>query len=317
MTMAEILLTGATGFLGRHTLPLLEQEYGRRSVKAVSSRDYDLCDIGQVQALFRDHKPEVVVHFAGYSGGILANRTFPADFYFRNTVLTALVFEAAAHNGVTKIVYPFGGCSYPAAADSPIDEGQLWTGYPQAESAAYSTAKMMGTVAAKAYRAQHGMQTSLMVPGNMYGEFDNFHPDHSHVIPAFIRRFHEAKAACQGRVEMWGSGRPERDFVYAGDVARTVPYFIETYDSDEPVNISTGSTMTIRRLAETVASVIGYSGEVIWDLSRPDGQMSKIFDTTRMNALGLRCSTGIEAGLKRTIAWFEKNCERGSDGIRL
>src|SRR6202142_944764 len=168
----RILLTGASGFLGRHTLPVLARHYGADNVTGVGSRDYDLMQPAAVDRLLSDVKPEVVVHYAAYSGGIGANRTYPADFYFRNTVLTALMFDAAARHGVKKLVYPMGGCSYPAKASSPIDEAQLWTGFPQAESAPYSTAKMMGTVAATAYRRQHGLDAVVIIPGNMYGEYD-------------------------------------------------------------------------------------------------------------------------------------------------
>jgi GDP-L-fucose synthase len=315
--MTEILLTGATGFLGRHVRPVLEERYGAEAVAVVSSRDYDLTDPRAVERMLDDKKPKAIVHLAAYSGGILANRTFPADFYFRNTVLTALVFEAAARRGVRKIVYPFGGCSYPAKATSPIDEAQLWTGYPQGESAAYSTAKMMGMVAARAYRTQHGMRTSLIVPGNLYGEYDNFHPEHSHVIPALIRRFHEACVDGRKSVVMWGTGRPERDFVYAGDVAATIPYFLDDYDSDEPVNLSSGTTTSIRALSEQIARLTGFSGQLEWDGTKPDGQMVKIFDVRRMKSLGLSCNLPLEKGLERTIAWFRKHYADRSDGIRL
>ncbi|MDA8231413.1 MAG: NAD-dependent epimerase/dehydratase family protein [Magnetospirillum sp.] len=313
----KVLLTGATGFLGRHTVPVLRARYGADAVVAVSSKDYDLMDPVQVRRMFEDHKPDVVVHYAAYSGGIGANRTYPADFYYRNTILTALVFEAAARAGVAKMVYPMGGCSYPAKAASPIGESQLWCGYPQTESAGYSTAKMMGTVAAQAYRAQHGMRTSVIIPGNMYGEFDNFHPLDSHVVPAMIRRYYEAGLTAQRTIEMWGTGAPQRDFVYAADVAATIPYFIESYDDDLPVNISTGTTTPIRTLAETIARLVGFAGEIVWDTAKPDGQMVKIFDTTRLSGLGLACSTPLEEGLRRTIAWFAANYAGRADGLRL
>lgn len=315
--MTDILLTGASGFLGRHVLPVLQRRYGADAVVPVSSSDYDLTDSAAAVRMLEDVKPRVVVHLAAYSGGILANRTFPADFYFRNTVMTALVFEAAARRDVEKFVYPFGGCSYPAGASSPIGENQLWAGYPQAESAAYSTAKMMGAVAARAYRAQYGMRTSLMIPGHIYGEYDNFHPEHSHVIPALIRRFHEARLGNKASVTMWGSGAPERDFVYAGDVAETVPFFIDTYDDDEPVNLSTAKRTSISDLSVLVASLTGFQGGLEWDTSKPDGQMVKIFDNARMKALGLSCETDLRSGLVATIAWFRQHYDAGSGGLRL
>jgi GDP-L-fucose synthase len=313
----KVLLTGATGFLGRHTLPVLVERYGRDKVVAVSSRDADLIDRAAVDRLLYEHKPEVVVHLAAYSGGIGANRTYPADFYFRNTVLTALMFDAAARHKVRKMVYPMGGCSYPAKATSPIDEAQLWTGFPQPESAPYSTAKMMGTVAAFSYRRQYGLDTSVIIPGNMYGEYDNFHQLDSHVVPAMIRRYHEAGLNRAEEVLMWGTGKPERDFVYAADVAKVIPYFIEQYSSDDWVNISSGVRTPIRELAETIAQLVGYGGRITWDTSKPDGQMVKIFDTHRLTALGLSCETTLRDGLARTIEWFARHYADRSDGLRL
>ena len=313
----RVVLTGATGFLGRHTLPILEQHYGREHVKGLSSRDYDLMNPEAVQALFRDLQPDVVVHFAAYSGGIGANRAFPADFYYRNTLLTALMFEAAAKHQIKKLVYAMGGCSYPAKAFSPISEDQLWQGYPQDESAGYSTAKMMGTVASRSYRTQYGLNSVVMIPGNMYGEYDNFRTQESHVVPAMIRRYYEAMLKGQDEVAMWGSGAPQRDFVYAGDVARLVPAFIDDYHSSEPVNCSSGPTTSIKDLAQMIAQYAGYKGRIAWDATKPDGQMVKIFDTKRLHAMGLSCDTSMDEGLKRTMAWFAQHYDQASDGLRL
>lgn len=312
-----ILVTGATGFLGRHAMPVLQGAYGKENVVGVNSQDFDLMQRDQVEALLDKYKPEVVVHLAAYSGGIGANRDFPADFYFRNTILTANMFDVAARRGVRKLLYPMGGCSYPAKAASPIGEDQLWQGYPQPESAGYSTAKMMGTVAATSYRRQYGLNATVIIPGNMYGEFDNFRNSESHVVPAMIRRYHEAQLNGLQTIEMWGSGKPERDFVYAGDVAAVLPYFIDQFDESGPVNISSGTRTSIRTLAETIASLTGFAGEIVWDTTKPDGQMIKIFDPARLNALGLACNTPLETGLRRTIAWFMDNYAAAGDGLRL
>ena len=246
-----------------------------------------------------------------------ANREFPASFYDRNTILTALMFEAAAEHGVEKLLYPMGGCSYPAKAVSPIDETQLWQGYPQKESAAYSTAKMMGLVASDAYRQERGLHSVVIIPGNMYGEFDNFREKESHVVPALVRRYYEAKLAGKASVMAWGTGRATRDFVYAGDVAALFPYFLEEYDSTEPVNISSGTTTSIRELTETIRELAGFEGEIAWDASKPDGQLEKIFDVTRMKGLGLSCPTSLREGLKKTIDWFARNYSNAGDGLRL
>lgn len=313
----KILLTGATGFLGRHTLPVLEKAYGAENVAAVSSSDYDLMDPHQVDACLTDHKPEAIVHYAAYSGGIGANRKFPADFYYRNTILTAHMFEMAGRHKVKKLVYPMGGCSYPATATSPIGEDQMWKGYPQDESAGYSAAKMLGIVAARSYRTQYGLNATVIVPGNMYGEYDNFRNEESHVVPAMIRRYYETNKAGAKEITMWGSGRPERDFVYAGDVAKTIPFFIERYEGPGPVNLSSGTRISIKKLAETIAEMVGFQGEIEWDRDKPDGQMVKIFDTKYMIELGLSAPTSLRDGLKKTIDWFAANYDGATEGLRL
>jgi len=315
--MSKILLLGASGFLGRHTLPVLEQKYGKENIVAVCSKDYDLLNFNECQRMFKEIKPEFVVHFAAYSGGIGANKAYPADFYHINILLQSHVFKCAADYGVKKMVYPIGGCSYPSDAKSPIDEGQMWRGYPQQESAGYSAAKMLGIVASKSYRSQYGLKTSVIVPGNMYGEYDNFIYADSHVLPAMLRRYYEAKINNLPEVLMWGSGKPQRDFVYAGDVAKAIPYFIDEYDSDEIVNISSGTTTSIKELAEMIKKFTAYSGEIRWDTQKPDGQMIKIFDTTKMKSLGLTCPTTLLEGIEKTALWLEKNYKDKSDGIRL
>lgn len=315
--VSRILVTGASGFLGRHLLPVLESEYPRESVIGVSSSDADLMDRSAVDRLLEAMKPTAVVHLAAYSGGIGANRKYPANFYYRNTLLTAHMFDAAAQAGVFKLIYTMGGCSYPANAPSPISERQLWQGFPQRESAGYSTAKMMGTVASAAYRVQYGLNSVVLIPGNMYGEWDNFRNDESHVVPAMIRRYWEARRNRLSEVVMWGTGRPERDFVYAGDVAACMPFFINGYDSSEPVNVSTGTRVSIQTLAETIADIVGFDGRIVWDSTKPDGQMIKIFDTTRLTSLGLGCGTALRDGLRKTIDWFATHYDSQSDGLRV
>jgi len=313
----KIVVTGATGFLGRHLLPILSARHGSAQVVGLSSRDYDLMDPIQVRRMFAQQRPDVLVHLAAYSGGIGANRAYPADFYHRNTLLTTLTFHEAARHKVQKLVYTMGGCSYPASATSPIDEGQMWNGYPQSESAGYSAAKKMGIVASTSYRQQYGLNSIVLIPGNMYGEYDNFRQQESHVVPAMIRRYYEAQRSGQKTVVMWGSGEPQRDFVYAGDVARAIAFCLEHYDSSQPLNISSGTRTSIKQLATTVKALTGYRGDIVWDTSQPDGQMVKIFDVTRLHALGIFCPTPLEEGLRRTIDWFARNYAARSDGLRL
>jgi len=312
----NITVTGASGFFGRHLLPALHCAYGSQ-VTGISSNDYDLTEPGAVRAMFRDLRPDILVHLAAYVGGIGANRDYPADFFYRNILLSSLLFEGAARYGVRKLIYPMGGCSYPASAASPISEHEIWNGYPQHESAPYSIAKKTGLVASRAYRDQYGLNSIVIIPGNMYGEYDNFDLNGSHVIPGMIRRFYEAKHSGASEVVVWGTGAVLRDFVYAGDVAGAVQYFIEKYDSVEPVNISTGTATSISELAETIARLTEFTGRIVFDHSKPDGQRAKIFDTTRMRSLGLSCPTSLNDGLQRTIHWFAKNYQSRGDGIRL
>ena len=193
MDAGTIVVTGATGFLGRHLLPILRARYGAEHVVGLCSRDYDLLDPVQVRRLFAERRPRVLIHLAAYSGGIGANRTYPADFFYRNILFTTLAFQGAAEAGVEKMIFTMGGCSYPAKAASPINEAQMWEGYPQPESAGYSVAKKMGLVASASYRTQYGLNSVVLIPGNMYGEFDNFRANESHVVPGLIRRYYEAK----------------------------------------------------------------------------------------------------------------------------
>ncbi|MBM3450328.1 MAG: NAD-dependent epimerase/dehydratase family protein [Armatimonadetes bacterium] len=315
MSARRVVVTGATGFLGRHVTPVLEARYGRDAVVGVSRRQYDLTDPARARALFAELRPHVVVHLAGYVGGIEANRTWPADFLHRNLLFVGNVFQAAAEHGIDKLVYTMGGCSYPATAASPIDESQMWAGYPQPDSAAYATAKKMGIVAAEAYRQQYGLRSVVLVPGNLYGEHDNFRARESHVIPALIRRFDEAAQDGSPAVTVWGNGTAKRDFVYAGDVARLVPFFIDG-DEPGPINLSSGVPTSVRTLAEEIRAATGFRGEIRWDVSKPEGQSVKIFDVRRLRALGLSCATSLRDGLAHTVAWYRDAVARAEPALR-
>jgi GDP-L-fucose synthase len=308
----RLLLTGATGFLGRHALEVLEPAF---EVCAVSRRDADLTDPGAAARLVAGTRPEVAVHLAGLVGGIGANLAAPADFARENLLVNVNLIDAAARGGVQKVVAFVGGCSYPADAPHPIPESALWSGYPQRENAPYSAAKRMVPVLLDAYRAQFGLRGAVAIPGNVYGPFDNFSATESHVVPALLRRFHEAVAAGEEIVTCWGTGAPTRDFLYAGDLAAVVPFLIDDYDDPAPLNVARGEPTSIRELAETVARVTGFTGAIAWDTSRPDGQSEKVLDTARMRALGLACPTPLEAGLRSTYAWFREALARGE--VRL
>ena len=311
----RILVTGAGGFLAAHIVPALRNAFPQATLLTVRRKDYDLLHETEVERMFRQERPTILVHLAAKVGGILANRTYPADFCYENLVSTVLVFESARRAGVRKLVGFMGGCSYPAAARSPIGEDQFWQGYPQPESAPYSAAKLMLLLLSASYRQQHGFDSVVLVPGNLYGEYDNFNLEAAHVVPAMLRKFVEARDADQPSVTFFGSGRPIRDFVYAGDVAALVPYFLTRYDSSAPVNISTQTGISVRELAEILRDLTGYRGTIGWDAAHPDGQMVKIYDAARLHGLGLRCPTPLREGLLRTIRWFETHRHGGE--VRL
>ncbi|MCB1070346.1 MAG: GDP-L-fucose synthase [Kiritimatiellae bacterium] len=306
----RILVTGANGFLGHHTVPLLRKAFAAELV-TVGRSDYDLLIPSEVERMFAEVQPDCVVHMAAKSGGIVDNKKRPADYYYENSVMNLHVLHTAFKAGVSKLLTFMGGCSYPAKATSPIGEDQMWNGLAQIESAGYSMAKKMLLIQSWAYRVQHGFNSVVLIPGNLYGEWDNFNLEQSHVIPALIRKYIEARDRGEATMTALGTGKPTRDFVYAGDVAATIPWFLANYDSSDPVNISSGTRTSIRELAESVKAVTGFEGEIVWDTSKPDGQMDKIFDVSRLKSLGLSCNTPLLEGLKRTAQWFDQARHEG------
>lgn len=307
----RILVTGATGFLGRHITPVLQRELDAQIIP-VGSRDYNLLHRDQVEAMLRDTKPDAVVHLAAKVGGIIANKKYPAEFFYENIVINTQTFQACYQAGVKRFLTFIGGCSYPSTAPSPIAEAQMWNGFPQFEAAPYSVAKKVMLVMSESYRRQYGFNSVVLIPGNVYGEWDNFNEEYSHVIPAMIRRYTEARESGAKSMVAYGSGRPTRDFVYAGDVAALVPWFLLNYNSSEGVNISSGTRTPIRELAETIREVTGFQGPIEWDTSKPDGQMDKIFSVDKLHALGLSCPTPLREGLQRTADWFMRARKEGT-----
>lgn len=302
----RVLVTGAAGFVGSNLVPMLRRT-GCELITPTRGQ-YDLTEQAEVRRLFADTRPDLVFHLAGLVGGILVNERYPADFCHQNLLMGTLVLHEAWKSGAGKYVTLVGGCSYPARAPSPIAEDELWNGYPQSESAPYSLAKRMAVVEAAAYRQQHGFNAVVLVPGNLYGPHDNFDLEAGHVIPALIRKFKEAVSERRREVTAWGTGRPVRDFVYVEDACEAILIAAEKHDRPEIVNISSGVPVTIREVVETVAELAGYDGRILWDSSKPDGQMAKGFDVTRMKSwLGYECRTPLREGLRKTLAWFESH----------
>lgn len=310
----RILVTGATGFLGHHIVPALRASFDTEVI-GVGRQDYDLLVGGQAEAMLAAIKPDAIIHLAARVGGVVANKTYPADFFYQNAIINTTLFHAAYKSGVKKLLTMIGSCCYPEEARSPYCEAQLWNGLPYMGSVGYAAAKKMVLIQSWAYRQQYGFNSVVLIPGNMYGEWDNFDLQDAHVVPALLRKYLEAQEHGHTQVVAFGTGRPARDFVYAGDVAAVIPWFLAHYDSSDPVNISTGTRVTIRELAETVKQATGFNGRIVWDASKPDGQMDKILDVTRMLKLGLNCPTTIEQGLLRTFQWFIKARKVGA--VRL
>jgi len=299
----KVLVTGATGFVGSNFVPLL-QKTGCQLITP-SRRNYDLLEQTRVRAMLQEHRPDLVFHFAGLIGGIGANKARPADFCYENLLMGTMMLHESWRAGVRKYITLMGGCSYPAHAPSPIRETELFNGMPQAESAPYSLAKAMSAIQAEAYRRQHTFNAVVLVPGNLYGPFDNFDLNNSHVIPALIRKYLEAKAAGKPEVTAWGSGKPTRDFVYVADVCEALKLAAETYNGSDIINLSSGRVVSIKELTETVAELTGYQGRVVWDTSKPDGQLYKGFDVSRMKTiLGYECRTSLRDGIRKTIDWY-------------
>jgi GDP-L-fucose synthase len=302
----RVLVTGASGFVGRNLTPILKRT-GCELI-APTRRDYDLLDQAQVRRMMADTKAQVVFHLAGLVGGIMANKEYPADYSYQNLLMGTMMLHESRQANVEKYIGLIGGCSYPATAPSPIAETELWKGYPQTESAPYSLSKAMTVVQAQAYRKQYDFNAIVLVPGNLYGPHDNFDLDNSHVIPALIRKYHEAKTSGQKEITAWGTGKPVRDFVYVEDACEAIVLAAEIYNGAEIINISSGRQTTIKELVETVAEVVGFDGSIHWDTSKPDGQMLKGFDVTRMREwLGYECHTSLREGLQKTVKWFEEN----------
>lgn len=303
----RILVTGGTGFLGRHLVEAL-RSHAPKSLNIVGSKNYDLTREEQVEKMFSDTRPDTVFHLAGLVGGIWANKERPADFFYRNLMMGTLVMHYAQRTGVEKLVAVGAGCGYPEHAPMPLKETGLWDGWPQKESAPYSLAKRMLTIQSAAYHRQYGFNSITCIPGNIYGEYDNFNLKDSHVIPALVRKFVEAKKDEKPHVEVWGSGTPTRDYVYAGDVAEGLLQAAQTYSGTEIVNLSSGQETSVRQICDELRAITGFRGEVKWLTDKPEGQKRRWFDVSKAkNDFGFTAKTSLGEGLKRTVDWYISN----------
>jgi GDP-L-fucose synthase len=296
-------VTGGAGFLGRYVVERLRAQGVEPFIPLVEN--WDLTQAGDVDRLFAEQEPELVIHLAAEVGGIGANRANPGRFWYSNLVMGANVLEQSRLHGVEKLVVVGTICAYPKFTPVPFKEEELWNGYPEETNAPYGIAKKALLVGAQAYRAQYGLDAIYLLPVNLYGPGDNFAVESSHVIPAQIRKMVEAKKRGEREVVLWGDGSPTREFLYVDDCAEAITLAAERYDGPDPVNIGTGSEISIRELAETIAELTGYEGELVWDTSKPNGQPRRCLDTERAARLfGFRASTPFRAGLERTVAWY-------------
>jgi GDP-L-fucose synthase len=303
----RVMVTGGEGFLGSHVVEKLN-EAGCDRVAVVRRRDFDLSQAEDVRRLFDGHRVDVLLHLAGLVGGIAANKARPADFFLQNLMMNTLTLHHAWLAGVEKVVAAGAGCGYPEHAPMPLRESSFWDGFPQAESAPYSLAKRMLHVQSMAYWEQHRFPVIVTVPGNIYGPYDNFDLENAHVIPALIRKFVSAVDQDLARLEVWGSGAPTRDFVYAGDVAEGILRAAEVYNRSELVNLASGRETSIRGVVETLGEISGFRGEVAWDDARPDGQSRRVFDVSRARAeMGWEARTSLRAGLATTMKWYREH----------
>jgi len=300
---AKVYIAGHRGLVGsaiwRHLMGR-----GFTSLVGVSSSQLDLRDREATAAFFRRERPDIVIDAAARVGGILANSTYPADFLSDNLRIQVNVMDAAKDVGVERLLFLGSSCIYPKLAEQPIKESSLLTGALEPTNDAYAIAKIAGILQVQANRRQHGRHWISAMPTNLYGPNDNFDPQSSHVLPALIRRFHEAKENSAGEVVLWGTGTPRREFLHVDDLAAASLFLLENYDSADTINVGVGQDVTIRELAEIVADVVGYDGALVQDPSKPDGTPRKLLDVSRINDLGWKATIPLRDGIAATYTWF-------------
>jgi GDP-L-fucose synthase len=307
----RVLVTGGGGFVGSRLVARLEQDC--HEVVAARRRDYDLTAPDDAQRLFADARPELVFHLAAEVGGIGANRANPGRYWYANLVMGANVLEQARLHGVGKLVIAGTVCAYPKHTPVPFREDDLWNGYPEETNAPYGVAKKAVLVGAQAYREQYGLDSIFLLPTNLYGPGDNFDLETSHVIPALIRKMIESPE----RVVLWGDGSPTREYLYVDDCVEGLVLASERYDGPEPVNLGTGVETSIRETAELVAEAVGFAGDIVWDISRPNGQPRRSLDSSRAKALfDFEARVPLREGLERTVAWYRDAVGAPAAGAR-
>lgn len=301
-----IVVTGGAGFLGKHVVSKLE-ERGCRQIFVPRSKEYNLVEIEAVKRLYKDTKPDIVIHLAARVGGIGANMNNPGSFFYENLMMGVQLIEQGRLAGIEKFVAIGTICAYPKFTPVPFKEENLWDGYPEETNAPYGLAKKMLLVQAQAYRQQYTFNAIYLLPVNLYGPGDNFDPEYSHVIPALIKKVFDARKRGQKHIVAWGSGKPTREFLYVEDAAEGIVLATEKYNKSEPVNLGTGFEISIKELAELICKLAGFDAKIEWDTSKPDGQPRRLLDTSRAKKeFGFTAKTAFKEGLKKTIEWYRK-----------
>jgi GDP-L-fucose synthase len=302
----RIAVTGGAGFLGSFVVEQLQKK-DPKSVFVPRSRDYDLREKDAIIRMYEDSKPDIVIHIAATVGGIGANRNNPGKFFYDNAVMGIQLMEYARQYDVEKFVALGTVCAYPKYTQVPFKEEDLWNGYPEETNAPYGLAKKMLLVQSQAYRGQYGFNSIFLIPVNLYGPRDNFDLETSHVIPALIRKCVEAKRRGEGKIVVWGDGSPTREFLYVEDAAEAILLATERYNKSEPVNVGAGFEISIKDLAELIAELTGFEGEIVWDTTKPNGQPRRKLDTSKAKReFGFEAITGFREGLGRTIHYYER-----------
>ena len=300
---SRIYVAGHRGLVGSAIIRSLEQK-GFENLITRTHAELELLDAVAVHKFFEETKPEYVFLAAAKVGGIHANSTYPADFIRENLLVQTNVIHEAWRNGVEKLLFLGSSCIYPKLCPQPIKEEYLLTGELESTNDAYALAKIAGIKTCQSYNLQYGTKFISAMPTNLYGINDNFHPENSHVLPALIRKFHEAKVSKTESVKIWGSGKPRREFLHTDDLAEAVLFLMENYDDSEIVNVGCGEDQTIRELAETIRQVVGYRGDLVFDTSYPDGTPQKILDISKIKSIGWAPKISLKDGLEKVYQWY-------------
>lgn len=300
----SVLVTGGSGFLGHVVVQKLRDQNCRR-ISVPRSQEFDLCEKDDVVRLFDETRPQIVIHLAAVVGGIGANRLHPGRFFHDNAMMGIQMIEGARRHGVEKFVCIGTVCSYPKFTPVPFKEENIWNGYPEETNAPYGLAKKMLLVQLDAYRQEYGLNGIYLIPVNLYGPRDNFDLESSHVIPALIRKCAEAQRAGAPELVAWGTGAATREFLYVDDAAEAIVLAAEKYDRTEPMNLGSGQEVSVHDLVSTIAALMNYKGEIVWDNSKPDGQPRRSLDTSRAyDTIGWRARVSLQQGLRQTIDWY-------------